>query len=224
MAGDESRLTPEKQLLKLIEDPNNDILKKRSMRRKGISFLSPEALEARFSLFVNKLKKGFSHDGALVFDLRLINRMLLVALLVLSGYFAFFLTQSILKIGKADEFRPKIRPEHAAALPEVTGLKNLSHYLEKAIARDIFRPASEQIVEKPQEETKPASSQARQATGHLVLVGIAWSANPDAMIEDTKAQKTFFVKKGNRIGDIKVEAVLRDKVILSYEGEEVELK
>jgi hypothetical protein len=45
------------------------------------------------------------------------------------------------------------------------------------------------------------------------------------MIEDTKTQRTLFLKKGQRIdNEIKVEAIFKDKVILSYKGEEIELK
>jgi hypothetical protein len=55
-------------------------------------------------------------------------------------------------------------------------------------------------------------------------VGISWSDDPDVMIEDTKTQRTFFLKKGQMIDDIKLEAVFKDKVILNYLGEEIELK
>ena len=44
------------------------------------------------------------------------------------------------------------------------------------------------------------------------------------MVEDTKSYKTFFVKRGDLIGEVKVEAIFKDKIILSYEGDEVELR
>jgi type II secretory pathway component PulC len=56
-------------------------------------------------------------------------------------------------------------------------------------------------------------------------VGISWSADPDVMIEDGKTQRTIFLKKGQLVdNEIRVEAVFKDKVILSYKGEEIELK
>jgi type II secretory pathway component PulC len=64
-----------------------------------------------------------------------------------------------------------------------------------------------------------------EATKHLRLVGISWSDDPDIMIEDTKTQRTLFLKKGKLIdNEIKVQAVFKDKVILSYNGEEIELR
>ena len=44
------------------------------------------------------------------------------------------------------------------------------------------------------------------------------------MIEDKQSVKTFFVKRGQMIGPVKVEAIFKDKVVLSYEGEEIELR
>jgi type II secretory pathway component PulC len=56
-------------------------------------------------------------------------------------------------------------------------------------------------------------------------VGIAWSNDPDAMIEDTKTHRTFFLKKGQTIDEeIKVQAIFKDRVVLSYKGEEIELR
>ena len=45
------------------------------------------------------------------------------------------------------------------------------------------------------------------------------------MIEDSKTQRTFFLKKGQIIEiDLVLKDVFKDKVILSYGGEEVELR
>ena len=69
-----------------------------------------------------------------------------------------------------------------------------------------------------QTEMKVTSSRILDATESLKLVGISWSDNPDAIIEDTKDTKTFFVKIGQKIGDVKVQAIFKDKVVLSYQG------
>ena len=58
----------------------------------------------------------------------------------------------------------------------------------------------------------------------MKLVGIAWSDNPDAMIEDTKVKKTYFVKQGDIINGVRIERIFRDKVVLTYKGEKIELK
>ena len=45
------------------------------------------------------------------------------------------------------------------------------------------------------------------------------------IIEDKAIQKTYFVKRGQTVGNnVKVEAVFKDKVVLSFDGQEFELR
>jgi hypothetical protein len=99
---------------------------------------------------------------------------------------------------------------------------SVSVYLEKIRQRDIFS-LGERTASFVAESRGP-SSRIISATENLKLVGISWSNDPDAMIEDKKALRTFFVKRGQMIGYVKVQAIFKDKVILSYGGEEIELK
>ncbi len=55
------------------------------------------------------------------------------------------------------------------------------------------------------------------------LVGIITGENPQAIIEDKKAQKTYYVTKGQLIGEFKVEDIQERKVILNYQGQNYEL-
>jgi type II secretory pathway component PulC len=43
------------------------------------------------------------------------------------------------------------------------------------------------------------------------------------MIEDKAAKKTYFLKTGDEIKGMKVKAILKDRVILQYGEEEMEL-
>ena len=91
--------------------------------------------------------------------------------------------------------------------------------------RDIFEIGYKPIEPPAVDEgDKLPSQKTLEATRNLNLVGISWSDDPDAMIEDTQALRTFFVKRGDYIGSIKVEAIFKEKVLLSVDGEEVELK
>ena len=99
--------------------------------------------------------------------------------------------------------------------------KTAAYYFEKVAQRDIFKMGPKPL---PTEKQKVVSPVVTEATKNLKLVGISWSDNPDAMIEDTQAKRTFFLKRGQKIGKMKIQAIFRDKVILSYEDEEVILK
>ena len=90
--------------------------------------------------------------------------------------------------------------------------------------RDIFSFVSEEKRKVAKKESKLFATEIAAVLKRYKLVGISWSDDPDAMIEDTKVKKTFFVKIGNIMDKVKVQAILKDKVVLEYRGEKIELK
>lgn len=97
------------------------------------------------------------------------------------------------------------------------------------------------------EETKPFELYARQMSQHqlfgnsvknetavsliatadilkeLALVGIISGANPQAIIEDKKAGKIYYVTKSQSVGGYQVEDIQEGKIILNYNGQKYEL-
>jgi hypothetical protein len=57
----------------------------------------------------------------------------------------------------------------------------------------------------------------------ISLVGIVSGENPQAVIEDKKAQKTYYVTKGQFIGEMQVEDIQKGKIIINYAGQKYEL-
>ena len=55
------------------------------------------------------------------------------------------------------------------------------------------------------------------------LVGIVAGDNPQAIIEDKKAQKTYYLNKGQSFNGYVVEEILENKVVLDYEGKKISL-
>ncbi len=55
------------------------------------------------------------------------------------------------------------------------------------------------------------------------LVGIVSGDNPQAVIEDKKAQKTYYVTKGQLIGQFQLEDIQEGKIILGSGGQKYEL-
>jgi len=228
----ERNITPEKQLLKLIEDPNaNDpkSLKARKIKRSGFSWLSWGALKGRFSFARSHSGRWIQSARALVLDIRWINAFLLV-LAVLIGFFlltGFF--NSLAQLRKTPDFKTSINTNVSGAIGATQSSFDMpfSKILVKIRARDIFKMKEEVRASKTVESSAPEvdpRAEIIEATKHLRLVGISWSDDPDAMIEDTKAARTFFVKQGEMIGRVRIEAIFRDKLILQYKGQEVELK
>lgn len=109
------------------------------------------------------------------------------------------------------------KPETSAS--EKKESKPYEFYLNAMQAHPLFGSASGQA-----EEMSP-SAIATEASSikDINLVGVIMGDNPQAIIEDKKAQKTYYVVKGQFIGDFQVEEIVSGKVILNYRGQKFEL-
>ncbi|MFH1593292.1 MAG: hypothetical protein ABID09_01180 [Candidatus Omnitrophota bacterium] len=225
----ERRPTPERQLLNIIEDSRSKKdpkLKAHVIKHKTLSGFSFAAWISRVSFFKGRTKGWFSGGGARQIEIKAINRILILCVVILIGFFISNLSLSVARL--RDPFVPAA--EQGQGLGLATGAvtsalkKSVTYYLDKVAERDIFKMGAKKAPQQKKLSEKKAEVDPMGAVQHLKLVGISWSDNPDAMIEDTKAYRTFFVKRGQMIGEIKVKAIFKDKIILLYEGEEFELK
>jgi hypothetical protein len=221
-------LTPEKQLLKLIEDSKtkNVTLQAHAIKHRSMSLFSFGAWIGRFSFLRDNFRKRFKGVTHLQFDIKLVNQILIFSIVFLTIYFISNLSFSLTNLKKTPSLKLNIQEAtaKAASLQDASSMKAASFYLEKVRARDIFKMGMKKPSVTKETTNRGPSSRIMDATSQLKLVGISWSNDPDAMIEDAKAMRTFFVKRGQMIGEIKVQAILKDKVILSYGGEEIELR
>ncbi len=221
--GTDRETTPEKQLLKLIEDSKGGAAKLERPKRGGLKFLSfgslGGALRGRFSFFKRKSKEKAQRPKKFSFSLRIVNRALVLSVGLLLAYVVTDTVAQAMSLNKIPDFSPQ-QDLVSRPLKELTApLKSAGYYQEKVSARDLFREG--EIAEEAEEAAGPKV----EAAGQLALVGIAWSANPDAIIEDKSIQKTYFVKKGQVFGsNVKVRAIYKNKVVLSSQGSEFELK
>jgi hypothetical protein len=222
----ERSLTPEKQLLKIIETSkaNSVGVHAQTSKRYGMSWLNFGAWLGRISFLKVRFEKIFQGFSLEQLDVKVTNRILGFLVAVLLLYFSGSLIASLVNLSKTPRLEstaPVAKIE--ANFPEATGLKKAaSYYLDKVRERDIFTMGLKKTAEK-QSENNP-SAKSLEIASTLKLVGISWSNDPDAMIEDTKELKTFFVKRGEMVGDAKVQAIFKDKVVLSLGKEEFELK
>ncbi|MFH0918296.1 MAG: hypothetical protein V1830_04095 [Candidatus Omnitrophota bacterium] len=219
----ERSLTPEKQLLKIIETSKVSSLgvHAQSSRRHGMSWLNLGAWLGRASFVRERFEKWSTGLSLERLDVKVANRILGLSVALLSVYFLVNFVVSSINLSKA----PRLESNTPAAkietsFPEPTGLKKAaSYYLNKIRERDIFTMGLKKVIV----DTTPTSKSLELAAS-LKLVGISWSADPDAMIEDTKELKTFFVKRGEMVGGARVQAIFKDKVVLSLGQEEFEIR
>jgi len=79
-------------------------------------------------------------------------------------------------------------------------------------------PIAEKIEESP---VKKISRE--EILANLNLLGIITGDNNQAIIEDKTLKKTYFLYKGDSLGDLKVYDIKESAVILDYKGEKIEL-
>ena len=97
-------------------------------------------------------------------------------------------------------------------------MKGYSYYSNRISGRNIFG-ASSSI----QTEAQSASGSGDAAADTLGLVGIVPGTNPQAIIEDKKAQKTYYLNKGQSFNGYVVEEISDGKVVLDYGGRKISL-
>lgn len=224
----ERPLTPEKQLLRLIETSSTRPVSVGTQAAKyhSLSFFSLGALRGRLSFFKDALLKWLRSGKSQHLDIGIINRVLQALLVVLACYLAVDLARSAVRLTKTPDFGFQDRDTAGKKTSVLEGAalveKRASDYLDKISERDIFKMGAKKANAGTSQKAPTVAIM--EATQNLKLVGISWSGDPDAIIEDTKVLRTFFVKRNSMIGNVKVQAILKDKVVLTYNGEEIELK
>ncbi|MBM3250215.1 MAG: hypothetical protein FJZ09_05140 [Candidatus Omnitrophica bacterium] len=95
-------------------------------------------------------------------------------------------------------------------------IRPFEYYLEVTGGRQLFTSPA-------QEAQAPIGQAAADLIKDISLVGIIAGDNPQAIIEDKKAQKTYYVTKGQSFGEFQVEDIKEGKIILNYRGTRFEL-
>jgi hypothetical protein len=113
-------------------------------------------------------------------------------------------------------------PSGTAVSPAEDHLQPLASYRESIIARNPFALAARRTIEAPGQQASQTRLQELVST--LSVVGISRGAVPEALIEDTVAKRTHFVKVGDTVNGVTVASIDEGGVTLSYEGETAVLK
>lgn len=206
----EDKMMPEERLLKIIENPMSAKSAGSVALNKPVDGAPRNilALAKRFNIGVDFFKR---------LGLRRINIIVaaVAVIVTLVWLIDFFTMNRALKVRES-----KIKPAADDSAKEVDSSKAAKMPTHEMIAaakkRNIFT-SSPTVPE-------AVMLQDSQAIADLKLVGIIWSDNPQAMIEDTKGQKTYLLSTGDKIGKFKVKQILRDKAIIAGDDWEKELR
>jgi hypothetical protein len=173
-------------------------------------------------------------------NLQLINRGLVILLVLVAAAIALNTRRvrpSVMDLSaEVTSARPTAKKEQPLTLRPV------EDYLTEVDARDLFSPGvppepkkaeakagpvKPLASTKPPEPVKPPEPTAlevlREKAKTLKLVGISWGPVPVAMIEDTAKRETSFLKERESINQIRIKAILRDRVVLTYGNADYDL-
>ncbi|MEK6714711.1 MAG: hypothetical protein AABY43_01530 [Candidatus Omnitrophota bacterium] len=143
--------------------------------------------------------------------------IILTAFIASSLYLIVSLIYPLLSIKK--NILPEVKQEAVVEpKPEtIEGPKPYDFYLSGIKEREIFSSSQIEVV------TKPQSGINTDLLKDISLVGIIAGDTPQAIIEDKKTQKTYYLNKGQFIEEMQVEDIQEGKIILNYRGEKFEL-
>lgn len=202
-------ITPEEKLLKIIEGP--DVEKRRLPPSAKVRSISAASLKEWLAVF-HIDKEGFKK-----FNLKLVNKIVAVICVIITVVWLFdFINTGVKFSGRLKYIMSDtaVQGQEERKKPIDLNIDEISTLIRK---RNMFTFA-------PSKEEAQAAVNIGITLGNLKLVGILWSENPQAMIENSREQKTYFVSKGDKIGDVEVMDILRDKVVVGKGSEEWELR
>ena len=195
--------TAEEKLLKIIE-----ATKKAKAAPSSVTPAAPMALA-----------KPSAH---LSISVQQINAVLMVGVLASLLFLGYEVKNGLALLGESVSISVDTKIPKDSLNLLIPQLKGISYYLDKATARNLFKP-----YEAPEASATSATSTRvalEKKMAKYKLVGIAWLDVPESatvMLEDAATHMTHFLKEGDKIEDVTVKTIYTDRVVFSYANEEI---
>jgi len=203
-------ISPEERLLRLIKGQKLEEPKASLSLKSGV--LPSDGSTLKSALFSPRLplRKYLSATYA---DKLVSALLILAALLVIISFAYPFIFLRHIRIPKIEAQKGQLEKANAS------GIKNtLDYYLQGARGKNIF------AVKNSSTSNSAAMSGAEvQSIKDINVVGIIMGANPQAILEDKKNMKSYYVSKGQFVGEFLVEDIQEGKIIVNFKGQKVEL-
>jgi type II secretory pathway component PulC len=206
-----SNITPEERLLKLIRGPKK---KEPQAEKKPVTSAVSSELPVKKSLLPNHPIHIFIQKYFSLLNSQKIIWIVFVASCIYLIYSFIYPEIRLRKIKLPRVAEAKI-PENRIDLQRQ--MKPYEFYLEASKKRQIFGGIS------GLENSISASAAESASIKDMNLVGILSGDTPQAIIEDKRAQKTYYVNKGQFVGDFQLEDIQEGKIILNNNGQRYEL-
>ena len=195
------RITPEEKLLHIIEKPED--IDRLGLNKKGKLFDPKRSLS-----FLKKI-------GPKKITLHSINKTLVTISAVITITLVFFFIKGEKYMqARFEDLKENIKKEVLQLSNKQEELPNLSMYLTDTEKNSPFHVLPNiKKSEEVKEEEKPAK---------LKLVGIIWSDDPQAIIEDETSGKSYLVYEGDTVDKFEVTKISQDEVkLISENGDKI---
>jgi hypothetical protein len=158
-----------------------------------------------------------SSPKAMALDLLFVRKIVFILFILSLIYFIFSLVYSI-ALPKQIKLSKTTLNDNAQTKEDPSQARPYEFYLEATQGKEIFsKPSS---LEEP---LKSAALADVDLTKDINLVGIIAGDNPQAIIEDKRNQKSYYLFKGQFVGEFQVEDIQEGKIILNHNGQRSEL-
>jgi hypothetical protein len=136
-------------------------------------------------------------------ELRIFTKVNIILAVLIIVVFGIFISDVFRSGKKKSMLKADLSKIEAPSLPEVVDAKE---------------PAEEET------DKTPVPPPGKELISGLNLLGIITGSANQAIVEDKKTDKTYFLYQGDVFGDFKVFSISTTGVILDYQGEKIELK
>ncbi|MBU4375972.1 MAG: hypothetical protein KKD29_00675 [Candidatus Omnitrophica bacterium] len=211
--------SPEEKLLRLIKGSARKDAEREKMDIR--SAMAYNGTAATSSYKGNGRSAQKSASMALAFDIKAISTKNVnpVLVIILIGLLIYFLVDMIYNPyrGKEDKVESAVARETLEVKEKADSSQPYSYYTPGIDDRNIFMP---QESDTP---AMPAGPSVEEIGANLSLIGIIAGDKPQAIIEDKKAGKSYFLYKGGSAGQAKIVEIMEDRVLMEYRDETFEL-
>lgn len=213
------KIIPEEKLLNLIRRPGSKESKQKDSPQEDViqENKSSEATtqpKTHKEAVIKKTKNQFFGLKSLNFVI--VNRLILALTLVV-----FFVL--LIDLFSHSSIPPKSQSLKSAPKMNSSGeqeAKPYSYYEEEIAKRQLF---SAPPMESKAKKVVPAGPTFKELVKDLKLLGIVSGDRLQVIVEDKKLNKTYFLYTGDYLGEIKVEEINSDRVVLDFQGERISL-
>jgi type II secretory pathway component PulC len=201
--------SPEEKLLRLIKGPAKKDADKNKTETNFLFRQNGSGPAKSISSAMSFMARGINIKGA--------NPVLLIIFICLLVYFLIDVAYNPY-YKKETEIVAEAEKEPAAVKEKaLSGIEPYSYYTSGVEGRNVFLPQESEV------SPVMAGPSADEISSNLALIGIIAGDKPQAIIEDKKAGKSYFLYKGGLAGQAKIIDISEDRVTMEYNGQTFEL-